>query len=56
MAHIQKKIYMAISDEEYLKKMQDIVYTEQAKEIFNVNVKIKVQKNVKIKIHKILYF
>ena len=26
------------------------------KEIYSVNVKIKVQKNVKIKIHKILYF
>ena len=25
MAHIQKKIYMAVSDEEYLKKMQEIV-------------------------------
>jgi hypothetical protein len=36
MAHIQKKIYMAVSDEEYLKKMQEIVYTEQAKDIFSL--------------------
>ena len=43
MAHIQKKIYMAISDEEYLKKMQDIVYTEQAKEIFNLIYNYKVE-------------
>ena len=31
IAHIQKKIYMAVSDEEYLKKMQEIVYTEKLK-------------------------
>ena len=36
MAHIQKKIYMAVSDEEYLKKMQEIVYTEQAQDIFSL--------------------
>ena len=36
MAHIQKKIYMAVSDEEYLKKMQEIVYTEQAKDILSL--------------------
>jgi hypothetical protein len=36
MAHIQKKIYMAIRDEEYLKKMQEIVYTEQATDIFSL--------------------
>ena len=36
MAHVQKRIYMTISDEEYLKKMQEIVYTEQAKEIFSL--------------------
>ncbi len=36
MAHIQKKIYMSVSDEEYLKKMQDIVYTEQAENIFSL--------------------
>ena len=36
MAHVQKKIYMAVSDEEYLKKMQEIVYTEQAKDIFSL--------------------
>ena len=36
MAHIQKKIYMAVSDEEYLKKMQEVVYTEQASDIFRL--------------------
>lgn len=36
MAHIQKKIYMAVKDEEYLKKMQEIVYTEKAKDIFSL--------------------
>lgn len=36
MAHIQKKIYMAVSNEEYLKKMQEVVYTEQAKDIFSL--------------------
>lgn len=43
MAHVQKKIYMAISDEEYLKKMQEIVYTEQAKDIFNLIYNYKVE-------------
>lgn len=43
MAHIQKKIYMAISDEEYLKKMQDIVYTKQAKDIFSLIYNYKVE-------------
>lgn len=43
MAHIQKKIYMAVSDEEYLKKMQDIVYTEQAKDIFSLIYDYKVE-------------
>ena len=36
MAHIQKKIYMAVRDEEYLNKMQKVVYTEQAKDIFSL--------------------
>lgn len=36
MAHIQKKIYIAVSDEEYLKKMQEVVYTQQAKDIFSL--------------------
>ena len=50
MAHIQKKIYMAISDEEYLKKMQAIVYTEQAKDIFNLiyNYKVELEEDKKI--------
>lgn len=43
MAHIQKKIYMAVSDEEYLKKMQEIVYTEQAKGIFSLIYNYKVE-------------
>lgn len=43
MAHIQKKIYKAINDEEYLKKMQDIVYTEQAKDIFSLIYNYKVE-------------
>lgn len=36
MAHIQKKIYMAITDEEYLKQMQQVVYTEKPQNIFNL--------------------
>lgn len=43
MAHIQKKIYMAISNEEYLKKMQEIVYTEQAQDIFSLIYNYKVE-------------
>lgn len=27
---------MAVSDEEYLKKMQEVVYTEQVKDIFSL--------------------
>ena len=34
MAHIQKKIFMSISNEEYLKQMQEIVFTKKAKDIF----------------------
>lgn len=43
MAHIQKKIYIAISDEEYLKKMQEIIYTEQAQDIFSLIYNYKVE-------------
>ena len=43
MAHIQKKIYMAVSDEEYLKKMQEVVYTEKAKDIFSLIYNYKVE-------------
>ena len=43
MAHIQKKIYTAVSDEEYLTKMQKIVYTEQAKDIFSLIYNYKVE-------------
>lgn len=50
MAHIQKKIYIAVSDEEYLKKMQEIVYTEKAKEIFSLiyNYKVELEADKKI--------
>lgn len=50
MAHIQKKIYMSVSDEEYLKKMQDIVYTEQAKNIFSLiyNYKVELETDNKV--------
>ena len=43
MAHIQKKIYMAVSDEEYLKKMQKIVYTENPGDIFSLIYNYKVE-------------
>ena len=43
MAHIQKKIYMAVSDEEYLKSMQEVVFTENAKDIFSLIYNYKVQ-------------
>lgn len=50
MAHIQKKIYMAVSDEEYLKKMQEVVYTEQASDIFSLiyNYKVELETDKKI--------
>lgn len=50
MAHIQKKIYMAVSDEEYLKKMQEVVYTEQVKDIFSLiyNYKVELKTDNKI--------
>lgn len=43
MAHIQKKIYTAVSDEDYLNKMQQIVYTEQAADIFSLIYNYKVE-------------
>lgn len=50
MAHIQKKIYMTVSDEEYLKKMQEIVYTEKAKDVFsliyNYKVELETEQNI----------
>lgn len=41
---------MAVSDEEYLKKMQDIVYTKQAKDIFSLiyNYKVELEADNKI--------
>ena len=43
MAHIQKRIYMAISNEEYLKQMQEIVYTDKPSEIFSLIYNYKVE-------------
>lgn len=50
MAHIQKKIYKAVSDEEYLKKMQEIVYTEKPDDIFSLiyNYKVELETDNKI--------
>ena len=50
MAHIQKKIYTAVRDEEYLKQMQEIVFTEQAKGIFSLiyNYKVELESDNKI--------
>ena len=50
MAHIQKKIYMAVSNEEYLKQMQEIVYTEKANDIFSLiyNYKVELETDKKI--------
>ena len=50
MAHIQKKIYMAVSDEEYLKQMQEIVYTENPRDIFSLiyNYKVELETDKKI--------
>ena len=36
MAHIQKKIYDAVKDEEYLKLMKGIVYTNKPEQILNI--------------------
>ena len=43
MAHIQKKIYTAVEDEEYLKAMQKIVYTEKPEDIFSLIYNYKVE-------------
>ena len=43
MAHIQKKIYMAVSDREYQRKMQEVVYTEAPKDIFSLIYNYKVE-------------
>lgn len=50
MAHIQKKIYIAVSDEEYLRQMQKIVYTENPKDIFSLiyNYKVELETDKKI--------
>lgn len=43
MAHIQKKIYDAVKDEEYLKLMQGIVYTNKPEQILNIIYNYKVE-------------
>lgn len=43
MAHIQRKIYMAVRDEEYLKKMQEIVYSERPKDVYSLIYNYKVE-------------
>lgn len=43
MAHIQKRMYQAVKDEEYLKKMQEIVYTEKPEDIFSLIYNYKVE-------------
>lgn len=43
MAHIQKKIYDAVKEKEYLKLMQGIVYTSQPEQIFNIIYNYKVE-------------
>lgn len=43
MAHIQKKIYTAVEDEEYMKQMQQIVYTEKPEDIFSIIYNYKVE-------------
>jgi len=50
MAHVQKKIYMAVSDKEYQKKMQEVVYTDNPKDIFSLiyNYKVELETDNKI--------
>ena len=50
MAHIQKKIYMAVSDEDYLKRMQEVIFAENAKDIFSLiyNYKVELEYDKKI--------
>ena len=50
MAHVQKKIYMSVRSEEYLKQMQKIVYTENPRDIFSLiyNYKVELETDKKI--------
>ena len=50
MAHIQKRMYMAVRDKEYLNKMQRIVYTEKVQDIFSLiyNYKVELETDKKI--------
>lgn len=50
MAHVQKKIYMAVSDEEYQRKMQEIVYTESPQDVFSLIYNYKVELETENKI------
>lgn len=43
MAHIQKKIYDTVKDEEYKKMMKEIVYTNKPEEILNIIYNYKVE-------------
>lgn len=43
MAHVQKKIFVAISDENYLKQMQEIVYSEKPLDILSLIYNYKVE-------------
>ena len=51
MSHIQKKIYTAVKDLEYLKQMQQIVKTEKARDIFSLiyNYKVELETDKKAK-------
>ena len=51
MSHIQKKIYTAVKDPEYLKQMQQIVKTEKATDIFSLiyNYKVELETDKKTK-------
>jgi len=50
MAHIQKKIYDAVKDETYRKKMREIVYTSKPEEVFNIiwNYKVELEYEKKL--------
>lgn len=50
MAHIQKKMYSAVSDKKYLNKMREIIYTEKVKDIFSLidNYEVKLETDKKI--------
>ena len=53
MAHIQKKIYTAVKDEEYLKQMQEIVYSKEPENIFSLIYNYKVELETEGKINEL---